>query len=62
MIVPDSHALFDIRGRNLLSKADDELRDLLDIDDVFRVLSSGVDNLCAAGNLETSVSVDIQVE
>ena len=39
-------------GSYLVGEINDELGELLDIDDVLRVVRVGVDDLCAPGDLE----------
>lgn len=45
---PDSHALLDVSGGDLITQVHHKLGKLFDIDDVFGVLRVSVDDLCAS--------------
>mmetsp|Transcript_107483 Transcript_107483/g.229489 ORF Transcript_107483/g.229489 Transcript_107483/m.229489 type:complete len:389 (-) Transcript_107483:2-1168(-) len=47
-----AHSLFNVRPGDLLPKADHELSELADLDDVLGVIGSRVDDLRAAGHLQ----------
>ena len=49
---PNTHALLDIRGRDTVAKTDDELRNLLDVDDILVLL------VCTLLTLDRTRSVD----
>lgn len=45
---PDSHALLNVSGGNLITQVHHKLGKLFDIDDVFGVFRVSVDDLCAS--------------
>lgn len=45
---PDSHALLDVSRGHLVAQVHHKLGELLDVDDVFRVLRVRIDDLCAS--------------
>jgi hypothetical protein len=52
--LPNSHTLLDIRGSYSISKTDDELRNLLDGNDIF--ISFGVSSSCAILRVQRLIS------